>query len=141
MTLAYCSVANVQARLSDAGVLYCVDDNNDGDLDTEEQAVVEAEIQRCSRQIDRYLDRWVDTPLDAVPDDIEGLCVDLVAYRLSGRKGMQPPAIFVQAATDAREFLAEVKAGDTRVPGLTYPTDGFDDEDRVLNLPRAHNPK
>lgn len=136
---------DVLDRLSQTGVLYQLDDDNDGAYEAADTALVMTCIDEVCVEIDAALAPWIDVPRDAVGNEwLAVRCLDLAAERLCERKGQTPPDSIVNAARRTREWLELVRHGKNsengmRVPGLTYPTDG--DTYTAINIgsPRVVN--
>lgn len=141
----YCLNQDVRDRLSEAGVLYCVDDDRDGVIDTDGSALIDDAIAAVSAEIDGYL-----TPvIEAVPVEqssgnlnrwLRDRCVDLACERLCSRKGKKVVASISQTAARSRDWLEAVADKAMRVPGLVYPGDGFQTERRLIGRPVVGNP-
>ena len=127
--MAYCNNADVIARLSQTGILYLADDDNDSILDANEDAFVTSAINDASTEIDEALAPWFDDPRSCSGNAwLNAKCVDLACERICGRKGQTPPQHVSEAARIAREKLDLVRRARSapdglRVPGLVYPGD------------------
>lgn len=140
--MAFCSESDITDRLSATGLLYSVDDDNDGVLDASESAVVASVIADIDADIEMYL-----TPIF---NDISSLAgnvwlkvraVDMVCHRLLERKGQTPPESLIAANTRAYELLELVRTRKVRIPRAAYPGDGFIEENRAIGLPHVSNPR
>lgn len=141
----YCLRQDVIDRLSDTGILYCVDDDQDGALDSSEGELIDDAIEAVSAEIDGYL-----TPVIEVVPVVQSSgslnrwlrdrCVDLACDRLAGRKGKKVVASIAGKAALSREWLELVAAKTMRVPGLTYPGDGYREERLKIGRPVVGNP-
>lgn len=127
--MAYCTNADVIARLSQAGILYMVDDDNDGILDAAEEVFITSAVSDASTEIDEALAPWFDDPRACSGNAwLNVKCVDLACERVCGRKAQTPPSHVTEAARIAREKLDLVRRSRSapdglRVPGLVYPGD------------------
>mgnify|MGYP000128445845 CR=1 FL=1 len=142
----YCLNADVVNRLSNAGALYCVDDDRDGTLDASESLLIDDAIEAVSAEIDGYLTPIFETvPIvqsaGSLNRWLRDRCVDLACERLCGRKGKQVVASIAEPAARSREWLENVADKTMRVPGLTYPGDGFISERRLIGRPVVGNPR
>ena len=131
-TTQYCSRADVENRLSAAGVAYVADDNLSGTA-TEPELVSTSDeaIAWAGSAIDAALEPW----LNVVPisqDDanrnawLKFRAIDLALEHLAGRRGGNIPESIRSSADRVRMELEQVRRGDLRVPGLTYPVDNSD---------------
>ena len=145
--MAYCTVNDVIARLSQSGVLYIVDDDNDGTLDTAEEAYIASAIADASVEIDEALTPWFDDPSQCSGNPwLNVRCIDLACERLCGRKGQTPPETIVARAQYARERLDLVRRSRNaqdglRVPGLIYPGDTDTERNRIVGKPLITKPR
>jgi phage gp36-like protein len=139
--LAYCVVQDIIDRLSSAGVLYLVDDDNDGVLDASESAYIQTAIDEIATEIDAALAPSFNTPLTLDGNVwVKVRAVDLACERLCERKGQNPTQSVTLAAERSRQMLDQVRMRELRVPNAVYPGDGFDIERRKFGLPLAFNP-
>jgi phage gp36-like protein len=145
--LAYCTNADVVARLSGSGILYLVDEDNDGILDPAEDLLITAAINDASVEIDEALTPWFDNPSQCSGNPwLNVRCVDLACERLCGRKGQTPPETISARAQYARERLDLVRRSRNaqdglRVPGLVYPGDTDTERNRVVGKPLITKPR
>lgn len=139
--MAYCVVQDIIDRLSSTGVLYLVDDDNDGTREASEEAYLQDAIDDISTEIDAALAPSFNTPSSLGGNIwIRARAVDLACERVCERKGQNPPTSVTAAANRSREMLDQVRRRELRVPNATYPTDGFEIERRRFGLPLAFNP-
>lgn len=141
----YCLNQDVQNRLSDTGALYCVDDDRDGALDAGESAFIDDVIEAVSAEIDGYLTPVIETvPVVQSSNNLNrwlrDRCIDLACERLISRKGRKVPSAIAGPALRSRDWLESVAAKIMRVPGLTYPGDGFVTERLNIGRPVVGNP-
>lgn len=145
--MAYCTNADVTNRLSSIGILYLVDDDNDGVLDVSEDAYVTEAISYATTEIAESLAPWFDDPFAVTTNAwITDRCVDLACERICGRKGQDPPAIILQAAQAAREKLEKARSGrhapdGLRIPGLIYPGDTDTLKNQIYGKPIITTPR
>lgn len=141
----YCLTQDVIDRLSLVGCLYCCDDDNDGVLSPTEEELIDAVIASCSAEIDGSLTSVIESvPIQQSSGSLNrwlrDRCVDLACERLVGRKGRKVVATVKDAALRSREWLKMVADKEMRVPGLTYPGDGFSDERMRIGRPVVGRP-
>lgn len=120
----YCSYDDVRKRLTNAGVAYVADRDQDGLVDTTEQAEhVTTSIQFAGRQIDYAICDQTETSTARASGNgfLKDLAIDLAAERCCGIGGGEIPAAMQAAADYARVVLGEVKRG-RRIPDYTYPS-------------------
>lgn len=141
----YCLTQDVIDRLSLVGCLYCCDDDNDGVLSPDEEALIDDAISACSAEIDGSLTPVIESvPIQQTAANLNrwlrDRCVDLTCERLVGRKGRKVIAAVKDAATRSREWLKSVADKEMRVPGLAYPGDGFSNERMMIGRPVVGRP-
>lgn len=148
-TTDYCSTQDVTNRLSENGVRYHADDDNDGVVsDDESTAAIAPAIRMANAEIDEALCRWLNSvPLSQNEDSrnswLRERAIALSAEYVAARGGASVPTSLTQAADRARASLVEVRLGPwdgIRVPGLSYPGDEFIEEKRCVGVPRVANP-
>jgi hypothetical protein len=119
----YCISTNVQARLTEAGVEYLVDAN---DSRTTSSAEVTTSVTPCIEWAGAEIDFAICNQLDPLPARqqnnvfLQGIAVDLAAFRLCGMGGRSIPESIMEGLTSARDKLKLLMQGKT-IPGLTYP--------------------
>lgn len=127
--MAYCEVQDVLDRLSQVGVLYQTDDDDDGSYSTSDADLIETCIAEAAVEIDAALAPWFDTPRSTAGNAwLNVRCLDLASERLCERKGQTAPVSIAAAAERSRAWLELVRRGKEsdvgmRVPGLEYPGD------------------
>ena len=141
----YCLSQDVIDRLSNAGALYCADDDRDGTLDAAESDLIADAIEAVSAEIDGYLTPVIETvPIEQTAATLNrwlrDRCVDLACERIVARKGRKIPQSLGAAAVRAREWLDQVASKERRVPGLAYPGDGFREERMQIGRPVVGRP-
>lgn len=148
-TTDYCSTQDVTDRLSENGVRYHADDDNDGVVsDAESAAAIAPAIRMANAEIDEALCRWLNSvPLPQNEDTrnawLRERAIALSAEYVAARGGSNVPTSLTLAADRARESLAQVRLGPwdgIRVPCLVYPGDEYVEERRCVGVPRVANP-
>ncbi|MBX9770804.1 MAG: DUF1320 domain-containing protein [Candidatus Obscuribacterales bacterium] len=137
--MAYCNEQSVIDRLSNTGILFIADDDEDNTLDTNEMAFVSQAILDTSTEIDVALATVIDLPIVGTNLFLQRINVDLAAERLCERKGGEVPAGILAAANRARTWLSMIMKKQIRVPGITYPQDLYTKEDLARRLPKIVN--
>ena len=141
MMAGYCTEADIITRLSTGSLLYLLDDDNDGSYESADTAIVDQFIEDASGDIDICLQTSFPTPRLLIGNWwLKRAAVDLVSQRLFERKGNGVPTSIMDAADRIREQLDAIRDRRLRVPGATYPMDGFTNERRALGLPHITNP-
>ncbi len=110
MTIPYCSLTDLQNRLSADGVTYRTDDDPPtlyGDV-----------IIDASSQIDEHLYFLYDPTQLALSDWVRERCADLAAYLLCERRGNPPPPGIASKYERAMDRLEKVRLGQLAVPNL-----------------------
>lgn len=136
----YCSQADIESRLSSTGLLYPLDDDNDGTIEAADTAIIAEVIAEVDAEINMYL-----TTLFHAPASLAGnvwlkiRAVDLACLRLCERKGASPPDSILSAYERSIDLLERAMKKEVRIPGAVYPMDSFEDRRRV-GLPMASNP-
>ena len=140
--MSYCTQAQIQARISLAGVEYVADDDGDGVAGTTEKTnSLGTAITAADVEIDEALTpHGFSLPLSASDSWLTVQAINLAAEHACERSGGGVPASLAAAAQRSRDKLNQVRLGEIRVPGLTYPLDGYQEERRRLGVPRAANP-
>lgn len=140
--MSYCTADDVEDRLSAVGVSYLVDDNASESVDASEEGFIQSAIDAVATEIDGALGQFFTSPRTSGSGNewLLHRCVDLAAERLCGRKGHKVPQSITDAATRSRDWLEEVRKGDRRVPGMTYPGDSDDLIRRTMGFPMVANP-
>lgn len=139
----YCTIQDIKDRLSDTGILFTVDDDDDNTLDSSEEDFIERIQAETRSEVDAALCNWFELPLTGSNTSNEWLRrvhLDLATERLLERKAPQqisPP--IKDAAARARQWLEQVRLGDFCIPELTYPTDSFSTELKDRGLIKTVN--
>jgi len=141
----YCLNQDVIDRLSSVGILYCTDDDQSGTTGASETALITDAVESVSAVIDGYLTTVIETvPIVQTSTTLNrwlrDRCVDLACERLCGRKGKSVVGSIRATADWARNELEKVQNKEMRVPGLTYPGDGFVNERHQIGRPVVANP-
>lgn len=110
MTVAYCSVADIQNRLSADGIEYRTDDEPPSLLG---DVIVDA----CS-QVDEYLFAQYDPAQLAQSDWVRQRAADIAAFLLCERRGNPPPPGIAAKFERAMDKLERVRLGVICVPNL-----------------------
>jgi phage gp36-like protein len=102
-------------------------------------------VESVSAVIDGYLTTVIETvPIVQTSTTLNrwlrDRCVDLACERLCGRKGKSVVGSIRATADWARNELEKVQNKEMRVPGLTYPGDGFVNERHQIGRPVVANP-
>ena len=141
--MSYCSRTDLRARLSEVGIVYVADSDADGEAANNELATTS---DKCIEESDTEINAALTPhfPASYLPisgnDWLKYRAIDIAAERMAENGGGGVPASLVTAAQRSREWLELVRKGELRVPGLTYPVDGFLEERRKLGIPRSANP-
>lgn len=142
----YCTRQQLVDRLKSAGVLYCADDDQSGNLSTTEYGYVDQARVAASAEIDAAL----ATILVSIPyqqDDaslnewLKQRCLDLACEWMAERGGGKVPPSLKEKADRARTMLDDVRIGQLRVPGVEYPGDASIDERRAIGRPIVSGPR
>lgn len=137
----YCSSDDLKTAATANGWRYLVDRDHDGQLSTQETALVTRAIRWAGRRIDKYIQTKVQTA-DARSrsnETLSEICIDL-AMKVLWRAGGDPvPESVLDAFSEAMEDLESFKLGKFEIPGLTrnfaYPAG------TTTQVPRAHIPR
>lgn len=142
-TTVYCLRKDIEDKLSDAGMRYCLDDANKGTLSLKDLERLDRFIEQASARIDRALQTKLAVPITqnttAMNKDLTQICVNLVVARVIARRGARLPQTILDDLTDAKEYLQQIKEG-FEVPGLTYPARADVTLQREMGRPMNANP-
>lgn len=140
--MSYCSRTDLKNRLSEVGVAFVADDDADSESSNAELvASSDKAISAADAEIDTALTPHGFTlPLTVSNTWLNQRAIDIGAEHMAERGGGGVPASLAAAAKRSRDWLDDVRKGDLRVPYLTYPADGNQEERRRLGVPRSANP-
>lgn len=116
-TNTFCTVADVEKRLTRYGVIWAADvDSGDSDLDDQELEYVQDAIEYANNRIDSAIMRL---GLSRRPNNpwLRDRAIDIATFRVATLGGKDPSVTIKEDYMLARDELAEVKNG-TPVPGL-----------------------
>lgn len=120
----YCLESDVEARLKKSGYAFFADDNQDGFNSAEEIAgAITTAIQWAGTVIDEALQAVGCQPSvsrGAGNVWLKFKAIDLAAYRVSTNGGGDAIETLKVASDEAKEGLARVRDGKSRVPGLVF---------------------
>jgi phage gp36-like protein len=137
----YATINDLTSRLSSSGLLYLVDDDDNGSLSPTETSYLTDALRFTAPEIDMALDRFVNFPFDGSGNDwLVRIHLDLACAWLSARKGGKVAEDLQKSADLAREWLERVRNFEIRVPGLVYPIDSWNYVTRELGKVKIHNP-
>ncbi len=136
--MSFCEVQDIIDRLSATGILYAVDDDNDGTREASEEAYLQDAIDFAeSTEINPTLLTITETPsIYEGNDTLKWWTVDIASERVAQRKGQTAPESLTQAAQRARDFLTLFREGKYMIPGIKPPAVQRDIEFRNLGRPR-----
>lgn len=140
--MAYATADQVIDRIGDEGARLLVDRDGSGAISSAELAHITTECGEASRFIDAHLATYFSVPLTGSAANNQTLndwCIWLVIESLAARLTAVPLPWQVKAQM-VRDNLERVRTGQLRVPGLTYPGDGFTTERRAIGRPVVANP-
>jgi|GEM_PF-3193608 len=136
----YLTVNDVQNRLTEAGLRFVADRNQDGTVSSAEStAYIDSAIEYAGNLIDAALTQFVEPALARAARNtwLRDRAIDIAAYRAAGHGGDAIPPRLVADFEFALRELDRIRAG-ARVPGLVYPTPPGG-PGRTTRLPRAIN--
>lgn len=118
LTYVYCTEADLQALLSEAGTTARVDDDNDNSQSVTETGYLNNARYWATDKINFYLlSRYAADKL-ATSWVVNNWCVILAGRWLSMRRGNPPPGVITQLYEEAIEDLKLVHSGSYEVPGV-----------------------
>ena len=101
----YVTQTDIEKRITLDALIELTDDNNIGAVDASNmnQCIDEAE-----GEVDGYLAKQYSVPLSTVPPVVKAMCLDMVVYRLYGRRPGTVPDYVRQRYEDAVSFFKRV---------------------------------
>lgn len=139
MTTIYCTRNDVASLIGEAGILACLDDDQDGSLTTGEQRYVTDCINRAAVEMNSALDcQYVLSELSG--NDWCRWCNAYISvWHLQSRRANSPSGSVVDAVASYRDLLAEIRFGRFKVP---EQAPSFDHLPSVSNFtPELGNPQ
>lgn len=139
----YCTFADVQNRLTEAGLNYCADRNRSGAVEPSEQAKhVTTSIAYAGGKIDIAVinsNQQLDPIAVRAQANIilRDIAIDIAVERVCGLGGHAVPPSVAEAAARSKDELVAFMNGKT-IPYLTYPTQR--DGSYSLTQPAVVNP-
>ncbi len=140
--MAYISNSDIEVRLGSAAYVQLTDDDGNGVADA---GVVDEARLGAEGEVDSYLARRFKVPIDLsvhtdLSDSLGTITLDLVEYRLRGRRPPVPQAAERRHA-QAVAWLVNLAAGRIELPASTPPADtttrgtiaAVSGEDRLLS--------
>jgi len=140
MTTTYCVRADVEALMSEAGVLAHIDDNVDGVESAEETLNITKAIERAAVEMNSALCNQYSTASLALMAASNAWCkwcnANIAAFFLFARRGNVPPASVIDSVQTYRDQLSEARWGRFQVP---EQPPSFDHTPTVTNFrPEIH---
>lgn len=119
--MAYCTYDDIIPLLGDDGITAFMDDDFSGDLDTTEQDLRDAIIERVARtQIDPYVEAIYGLTDAQVTGStfLKYVNAVLAACAILARRGNPVPPSLTDERDELKALLVEVQAGRQRIPSL-----------------------
>ena len=105
----YCTVSDIESRLSPHHLIELADDDNDGAADS---PVVEAAIADADSLIDAHLRARYVLPFDPAPALLRKISADLAVDTLFARRRESASPRHAERAQAARDLLAAISRGE-----------------------------
>jgi hypothetical protein len=138
----YLNAADVTNRLTDTGVEFVADRNQDGAVSTDEVAAyITTAIAYAGNLIDAALTEFLAPALARGSGNgwLKDRGVDIAAFRAAGQGGDSVPPRLTEDFEFTMRELDRIRGG-ARVPGLVYPTPP-QGHGLSTRIPRAINPR
>lgn len=120
--MGYCTVEDVIEILSEEGVNYRIDDNENGHISTNETARVQTSIDQASLRIDFWMSRkYFPATLDQ-SQFIMFCCVWISSRYLCRRRGGGVPTSIDDTATEMEDMLKQIYYGQAYIPDVPPDT-------------------
>lgn len=117
MTQTYCEREDIEAILSEAGVLAPIDDDQDGLESASDELHIASMIERAAVEMNAAFRHQYD-PLSALASNVwcKWANATLAAYYIRSRKGNQVEGSLQDAAIDIRRMINEIRWGRDSIP-------------------------
>lgn len=123
----YCSQSDVTDRLSDDGLKYLIDRDQDGSVSAAEKTqFLDVAIERAGLMIDTQIQHLMTTSFarSAGNDYLKHVCVDLAIGQLARLAGGEPAISVIVSENEAKKKLERIRYRQDVIPGLVYPLPG-----------------
>lgn len=138
----YCTLTQLQHRLTEAGLRFVADRDKSGSVSSEESAdYLDTALAYASNMIDAALCGIVAPAVARAAGNawLADRAVDLAAYRAASHGGREAPASLSDVYRDALHLLRRVQRRQQSVPGLAIPQPRTDGQPHTA-APRVVNP-
>ncbi len=118
----YCTIEEVTEILSEEGVAYRVDDNENGNVNTKDLARVQAAIDTASMRIDFWMARkYISATLQS-SRFISFCCIWIASRYLCRRRGGAVPDSISETASEMEDMLRLIYDGQAVIPDVSPDT-------------------
>ncbi len=138
----YCTLLQLQSRLTEAGLRFVADRNKSGGVSSDESAdYLDTALAYASNLIDAALCGIVPPAVARAAGNawLADRAVDLAAHRAASHGGREPPAALSDACRQAFQLLERVQQRQQCIPGLIIPQPRTDCQ-LPCAAPRVVNP-
>ena len=146
-TVYFTTDARITARLGEAGVMACADDDADDYLHSDELSEAITEAKEYAKSLIEVALQTAGVRVPFTQDDanlniyLAIIAEDLAIFRLAGRRARSVSDVLQNAHDNAERRLKDIAARKVFVPGLTYPNDGDSQWRAGYGRPVAANPR
>lgn len=134
----YCTVADVESRLTPYGVDWIADVVTvDGERNSSETSLVERAIDYCNTIIDTYIQGFV-ADINTRPAGniwLRDRCIDLACVRVFTLGGRDTPPVLQTEADEAMLWLQRAQNRDIQIPAFNYRSQVLHQTHRKVGTP------
>ncbi len=123
----YCSQSDVINRLSEDGLRYLIDRDQDGLVSEDEKTrFLDVAIERAGLTIDTQIQHLMrpNFARAAANDYLKHICVDLAVGQIARLAGGEPAISVIVSENEAKKKLERIRYRTDVIPGLVYPLPG-----------------
>lgn len=123
----YCSQSDVINRLSEDGLRYLIDRDQDGLVSEDEKTrFLDVAIERAGLTIDTQIQHLMKPSFAraAANTYLKHICVDLAVGQLARLAGGEPAISVIVSENEAKKKLERIRFRQDIIPGLAYPMPG-----------------